>query len=117
MATNIKVGNTVVYDNREIELVTIERETRTLYITKENHRFKKDSLRGYGDTYGLIRPLKNDAEKAKISRDIQERRAKEARKIEHGNLSYHFAFKMKWDWEKLSLDQLRRVEAIINENC
>ena len=117
MATNIKVGDTVVYHNITEALVVIERETKTQLITKENYRFKKDSLFGIGATDGKIRPLKDDAEKAKISRDVQERRERAVAEARHRKLYSKFAFDMKYHWEELELDQLERIEAIINENC
>ena len=116
MATNIKVGDTVVYCNITEALVVIERETKTQFITG-NHRFKKDSLFGIGATDGKIRPLKDDAEKAKILRDVQERRERLSAEAKHRKLYSKFAFDMKHHWEELELDQLERIEAIINENC
>ena len=111
-----KIGDEVIVETfLGKTLLKIKRETGTLWVTDIGTRYTKKDCRGYGDAKGFLRYPESEAERQSVLADMKERQAKAAKVKEHNRLYMLFGFRMKDEWSELSLDQLKRVKEIINE--
>lgn len=94
------------YENKPIKIVAQERETKTLIILNDGSRWYKDTMKPEGSK---SHAQWNIGPKQSIALATKEH----ATYIKTRNLAYKFQTKV--NFKELTLDQLQRIEKIINE--
>ena len=113
----IQVGDEVIVVTfLDKTLVTIARETKTLWVTSVETRYRKTDNEGAGSSPGHIREIESPEEREEVWKLTKEQKEEAERAAEHQRLWTHFGIHLRHSWSKVPLEKLKQIEAILGED-